>query len=47
MYTVTFINEDGDSLTAVFSGPIIAQEFIDSLDDQDMEHTGVVFHTIH
>ena len=47
VYTVAYLNEENDSLTAVFSSADIAQEFVDSLDDDDMEHTGVTFHTIH
>ena len=47
MYTVTFINEDGDSLTAVFNSESIAQDFVESLDEEGIIHTGVTFHTIH
>lgn len=47
MYTVTFINEDGDTLTAVSTTEAIALDFVDHLDEEGIIHTGVTFHTIH
>lgn len=47
MYTVSYLTPEGDAITAVFNSESIAQDFVESLDEEGIINTGVTFHTIH